>query len=113
MRNPSAVPVPAAPDARETQAERTNSTAGEPADSPAEAQGRRILSTAFVRLGAGEVLMVELHDGHVIVLRDVVMGRKNYCGVQVEGDGAGGRYCGDYASIAAVRTGARQGPQDP
>lgn len=70
-------------------------------DTPAEALGRRTLSTAFVRLGAGEVLTVELHDGRVLALRDVVMRAKDYCGVLVEG----GKFCGGYAAVAAARAG--------
>ena len=70
-------------------------------DSPAEALGRRILSTAFVRVGAGGHLTVELHDGSTVMLRDVVMHPKDYCGVQV----AGAKYCGGYAEVAAARAG--------
>jgi len=73
-------------------------------DSPAEALGRRTLSTAFVRLGAGEHLTIELRDGRVLVLRDVVMRPKDYCGVLVDG-GAGSKYCGGYAEVAAARPG--------
>jgi hypothetical protein len=76
-----------------------------PADSPAEAEGRRTLSTAFVRMGAGEHLTVELRDGSTLVLRDVVMRRNDYCGVQVLGGSAGRRYCGGYGDIAAARPG--------
>lgn len=72
---------------------------------PAEGRGRRILSTAFVRLGPGEHLSVELRDGRALVLRDVVMRRKDYCGVQVSGGRAGARYCGGYAEVAAARPG--------
>ena len=74
-------------------------------DSPEEAQGRRILSTAFVRLGAGVHLTVELHHGHVLALRDVVMRARDYCGVQVTGDPAHAKYCGGYAEVAAARPG--------
>lgn len=70
-------------------------------DSPAEALGRRILSTAFVRVGAGGHLTVELRDGSTLVLRDVVMHPKDYCGVQV----AGAKYCGGYAEVTAARAG--------
>ena len=83
------------------------------ADSPAEAEGRRTLSTAFVRLGAGEHLTVELRDGRVVVLRDVVMRRKDYCGVHVLGGSAGTRYCGGYGDVAAARPGAAPGPDEP
>ena len=64
------------------------------ADSPAEAEGRRILSTAFVRVGPDGHLTVELRNGRVLVLRNVVMHPKDYCGVQVLGGPAGARYCG-------------------
>lgn len=75
------------------------------ADSPAEAQGRRTLSTAFVRVGPDGHLTVELHNGHVLVLRDVVMRPRDYCGVQVAGDRARAKYCGGYAEVAAARPG--------
>jgi len=74
-------------------------------DSPAEAQGRRILSTAFVMVGPDGHLTVELRDGRVLVLRDAVMRPKDYCGVQVRGDRPGAHYCGGYADVAAARPG--------
>jgi hypothetical protein len=74
-------------------------------DSPAEAQGRRILSTAFVRVGPDGQLRIELRDGSSMVLRDVVMGRKEYCGTQVAGAPKGKRYCGGYAEVSAARPG--------
>lgn len=82
-----------------------------PADSPAEAEGRRTLSTAFVMVGPDGRLVVELRDGRVLILRDVVMRRKDYCGVQIVGGKAGGRYCGGYAEVAAARPGAAPSPQ--
>ena len=81
-----------------------------PADSPAEAQGRRTLSTAFVMMGPDGHLTVELRNGRVLVLRDVTMRRKDYCGVQVLGGPAGARYCGGYAEVAAARPGGAPGP---
>ncbi|HEX9965297.1 MAG TPA: hypothetical protein VGB04_09990 [Allosphingosinicella sp.] len=84
-----------------------------PADSPAEAEGRRTLSTAFVRVGPDGRLVVELRSGRVLVLRDVVMRPKDYCGVQVLGGKAGGQYCGGYAEVAAARPGASSAPQQP
>lgn len=84
-----------------------------PADSTAEAEGRRILSTAFVRVGPDGRLAVELRDGRLIVLRDVVMRAKDYCGVQLAGGKAGGRYCGGYAEVAAARPGAEPAPDQP
>lgn len=80
------------------------------ADSPAEAQGRRTLSTAFVRVGPGEHLTVDLRDGRAMVLRDVVMRPRDYCGVQVLGASAGTRYCGGYGDIAAARPGGAPAP---
>ena len=75
------------------------------ADSPVAALGRRILSTAFVRVGPGGHLTVELHDGRVLVLRDVTMRPTDYCGVQVAGESANARYCGGYADVVAARPG--------
>ncbi len=83
------------------------------ADSPAEAEGRRTLSTAFVRLGAGEYLTVELRDGSSVVLRDVVLGPRDYCGVQVLGNSTGKKYCGGYGDIAAARPGGGSSPGAP
>lgn len=77
-------------------------------DSPAEAVGRRTLSTAFVRIGPDGNLTVELKDGRTVVLRDVVMNPKDYCGVQVGGPAARSKYCGGYADVAAARPG--EGP---
>lgn len=82
--------------------------AGPLADSPAEARGRLILSTAFIRVGAGGHLTVELHDGRVLALRDVVMRPRDYCGVQIAGDLPPARYCGGYAEVAAARPGGAQ-----
>jgi hypothetical protein len=76
-----------------------------PAVSPAEAQGRRTLSTAFVMVGPDGHLTVELRNGRVLVLRNALMRRKDYCGVQVLGGPAGVKYCGAYADIAAARPG--------
>jgi hypothetical protein len=84
-----------------------------PADSPAEAQGRRTLSTAFVRAGPDGRLTVELRNGRVLVLRNVIMRSNDYCGEQVLGGRAGGQYCGGYAEIAAARPGAAPAPEAP
>lgn len=75
------------------------------ADSRAEAQGRRTLSTAFVMVGPDGRLTVELRDGRVLVLRNVVMRAKDYCGLPVSGGPAGAEYCGGYAEVAAARPG--------
>ena len=79
--------------------------AAPPAHLSAEAEGRRTLSTAFVRVGPDGHLTVELRDGRVLVLRNVVMRAKDYCGVQVSGGAAGAKYCGGYAEVAAARPG--------
>ena len=91
------------------------SAAGNPApmpraDTPAEALGRRTLSTAFVRVGPDGHLTVELHGGRVLVLRDVVMRARDYCGKQVSGAPARARYCGNYAEVAAARPGGAPDP---
>lgn len=78
-----------------------------PADTPAAALGRRTLSTAFVRIGPDGQLTVELHGGRVVVLRDVTMGLRKYCGVEIGGGAGGKRYCGSYAEVAAARPGGR------
>ena len=96
----------------EPEAIAKKSAPGPLGDSPAEAQGRRILSTAFVRLGAGGHLTVELHNGHVLALRDVVMRARDYCGVQVADDPARAKYCGGYAEVAAARPGGAQAVSD-
>jgi hypothetical protein len=84
-----------------------------PADSPAGAEGRRTLSTAFVMVGPDGHLTVELRGGRVLVLRNVVMRPKDYCGVQVLGGPAGARYCGGYAEVVAARPGGAPAPQEP
>jgi hypothetical protein len=114
MRNPSPVPGTAARESSETEREgQAKAAPAPPADSPVEAQGRRTLSTAFVRLGPGEHLTVELRNGRAIVLRDLVMRRKDYCGVQVLGGSAGTLYCGGYGDVAAARAGAAPAPDGP
>lgn len=83
------------------------------ADSPAGAQGRRTLSTAFVMVGPDGRLTVELRDGRVLVLRDVVMRPDDFCGVPVVGGSGKARYCGRYADIAAARAGGGELPRAP
>ena len=83
------------------------------ADRPADARGRRTLSTAFVMTGSDRRLTVELRNGRVLVLRDVVMRRKDYCGVPVSGDAVGGQYCGRYAEVVTARPGGVTAPEDP
>ena len=87
-----------------------NPLPGSRADTPEEALGRRTLSTAFVRVGPGERLTVELRSGRVVELRDVVMRPKDYCGVPVSGS-AGARFCGGYADIASARPGGAAAPE--
>ena len=80
-------------------------------DSPAEARGRRTLSTAFVRVGPDGHLTVERRDGRVLVLRNVVMRPRDYCGMQVLGGPVGVQYCGGYAEVAAARPGGMPAPE--
>ncbi len=80
-----------------------NPLPGGRADSPAEAVGRRTLSTAFVRVGPDGLLTVELRDGQMLSLRDVVMRPSDYCGVRMTGDRAGAKFCGGYAEVATAR----------
>lgn len=80
------------------------------ADSPAGALGRRTLSTAFVRVGADGHLTVELRDGRILVLRNVVMNASNYCGDQVSGGSVRGKYCGGYGDVATARPGGGDHP---
>jgi hypothetical protein len=84
-----------------------------PPDSPAEAEGRRILSAAFVRVGPDGHLTVELRNGRVLVLRDVAMRAKDYCGVQLLAAPAGARHCGGYAEVAAARPGGAPASDAP
>ena len=84
-----------------------------PADLPPEAQGRRTLSTAFVMVGPDGLLTVKLRDGRELVLRNVVMRRKDYCGVQMRDAQAGTRYCGGYAEVSAARPGGAPAPAEP
>ena len=84
-----------------------------PADTLAEAAGRRILSTAFVRVGPDGHMTVALNSGQELVLRDVVMRPTGFCGVQVGGGAARGKFCGGYAAIAAARPGGAEAVADP
>ena len=71
------------------------------------------MSTAFVRVGPDGHLTVELRNGREMVLRDVVMRPRDYCGVQVLGGSAGKRYCGGYGDVAAARPGGGPNPGAP
>jgi hypothetical protein len=55
-------------------------------------------------------LTVELRSGRTMVLRDVVMRPRDFCGVQVLGGSPGTRYCGGYGDIAAARPGGVPAP---
>ena len=90
---------------REPVSAAENPLALSPTNSAAEAVGRRTLSTAFVRVGPDGQLTVERRDGRTLVLRNVVMRRKDYCGTQLIGDKPGAEYCGKYAEVAAARPG--------
>ena len=81
-------------------------------DGPAEALGRRTLSTAFVQVGPDGTMTVELRDGRVLVLRDVVMRARHYDGVQVIGGSPRNRYRGAYADVAAARPGGEAAPDE-
>lgn len=70
----------------------------------ASAHGRRTLSTAFVRVGPDGHLTVEQRDGRVLILRNVIMRAKDYCGIAVSGP-AKVQYCGSYADVLAARPG--------
>jgi hypothetical protein len=116
MSNPGPVPGTAS-QARQGSLPDPASPAENPApapraDSPAEAEGRRTLSTAFVRVGPDGYLTVELRDGRAIVLRDVVLRPGDYCGIQA-GSSAGKKFCGGYGDIAAARPGGGPNPGAP
>ena len=64
-------------------------------------------------MGADGHLTVELRDGRAIVLRDVVMRPRDYCGTQVLGGSAGTKYCGGYGDVAAARPGGGPNPGAP
>ena len=74
-------------------------------DRPDDALGRRTLSTAFVMIGPDRLLTVGLRDGRSIVLRDVVMRPKDYCGVRIMSGGSGAGFCGGYADVVTARPG--------
>lgn len=101
----NSAPTPAAPPS-------PTSAPALPVDSPIEALGRRTLSTAFVRVGPDGHLTVELRSGRVVVLRDVVMRVRKYCGVQVMDGLPGAQYCGGYADVAAARPGVTYGERN-
>lgn len=74
----------------------------------ADAEGRRTVSTAFVRLGPGGHLSVSMRDGRQLALRDVTMEKRVFCGVPIadgrdERSGAGERQCYPYGEVTAAR----------
>jgi len=90
-----------------------NPAPGPTGDSAAEARGRRTLSTAFVRVGPDNLLTVGLRDGRALVLRDVAMRLKDYCGLAVGGDGPARKHCGSYADVVSARPGGTEPQQTP
>lgn len=75
-------------------------------DTISEDRGRRIFSTAFVRIGPDGHLSVRYHDGRELVLRDVTMRAKAFCGRLASGEAMGKVYCGNYADVAAAQPGS-------
>lgn len=75
-----------------------------------QADGRRILSTAFVQIGPDGHLTVELRDGSTLVLRDVRMGPRDYCGTLVSVGRRADKFCGAYGDVAGARPGGGPRP---
>lgn len=109
----AAMPSPSASPETPAKGSSAVRSTGSRSDSPTEAQGRRILSTAFVRMGPDGHLTLERHDRRVLVLRNVVMNPSDYCGTQVTGDPGGAKYCGGYAEVAAARPGGAPPTDQP
>lgn len=65
-------------------------------------KGRRIVSSAFVRVGPDGYLTVELRSGERLVLRDVTIGAAQYCGTSMP---TSAKHCGDYADIVSAAPG--------
>lgn len=75
-------------------------------DTDTAAQGRRAVSTAFVRLGPSDHLLLTLRNGSDALLSGVAMEQRAVCGVAVVSslDGQPGkRQCYKYAEIANAR----------
>lgn len=64
-------------------------------------------------MGPDGHLTVELRSGRTLVLGNVVMGAKDYCGLQVSGDPARTKYCGGYAEVAGARPGGAPALDQP
>jgi hypothetical protein len=77
------------------------------------AQGRRILSTAFVRVGPDGLLTVQLKSGRVLLLRNVAMHPAEYCGLLMTAGQSGSKYCGSYAEVVAARPGGAPPRAEP
>lgn len=88
-------------------------TSPETSASAAEARGRRTLSTAYVRMGPDGQLTVELLNGSVLVLRNIVMRPNDFCGVQVADTAAGAKFCGRYGNVATATPGGALVPDNP
>ena len=84
---------------------------GPAADSPAEARGRLILSTAYVMVGPDGLLAVRLRDGRELLLRNAVLRPRDFCGALLSGGKTGAQYCGGYAEVAAARPGGEPAPE--
>lgn len=119
-KTPAASPTPERAAVTEQPAAKVTTAAAptaEPNPSPsspaADAEGRRILSTAFVRVGPDGHLTVDLRDGRTLVLRDVTMGARDYCGAQVSPASSGSKFCGGYADVAGARPGGGPLPSEP
>lgn len=82
-------------------------------DRVVDALGRRTLSTAFVMVGPDGHLTVELRNGNLLVLHNVIMRAKDYCGWRRLGTSVDKRYCGRYADIAAARPGGALAVEEP
>lgn len=108
--SPQKVAMPITSSTQSTPAQGSSNGAAQTAagtrwDTPEQAEGRRTISTAFVRVGPDGNMTVELVGGRVLVLRNVVVRPTDYCGVEVSGGAAGRKYCGGFAEVVAARPG--------
>lgn len=76
----------------------------------AEAEGRPTLSTAFVRAGPAGRITMELLDGRVLAIGNVVMNSGDYCGLNAAGDATAAKYRGRYLRIAVAWPGSGLNP---